>query len=69
MTPLRRLLRDHPALAAWLVVVALAMKILVPGGFMPVVANGVLTIQLCAGVGPSPSRRRRRRRRMRRCRG
>ncbi|VXD02574.1 conserved hypothetical protein [Sphingomonas sp. T1] len=52
MTPLRRLLRDHPALAAWLVVVALAMKILVPGGFMPVVANGVLTIQLCAGAGP-----------------
>nr|WP_244651592.1 DUF2946 family protein [Sphingomonas sp. CFBP 8764] len=28
------------------------MKILVPGGFMPVVANGVLTIQLCAGAGP-----------------
>jgi len=25
----------------------------VPGGFMPVVANGVLTIQLCAGAGPS----------------
>ena len=43
MTLLRRLFRDHPALAAWLVVVALAMKILVPGRFMPVVANGVLT--------------------------
>ncbi len=53
MTPLRRLLRYHPALTAWLVVVALVMKILVPGGFMPVVANGVLTIQLCAGAGPS----------------
>jgi hypothetical protein len=42
----------HRALAAGLVLAALLMKFLVPGGFMPVASNGTITIALCGGQGP-----------------
>ncbi len=53
MAGLRRLFLDHRTLAAWLIVCALAMKILVPAGFMPVVSGGTVTIQICGGTAPS----------------
>lgn len=49
MEAARRLILRHRRLAAWLIVAALCMKILVPQGFMPVVADGALTIQICPG--------------------
>ncbi len=53
MAGFRRLFLDHRTLAAWLIVCALAMKILVPAGFMPVVSGGTVTIQICGGTAPS----------------
>jgi hypothetical protein len=53
MTGLRRLLQRNPALAAWVVACALAMKILVPTGFMPVMAHGAVTIAPCSGTAPA----------------
>ena len=52
MTSFRQFLLRHHTLAAWLLVAALLMKILVPGGFMPVVSGGSITIELCSGFGP-----------------
>lgn len=52
MTSFRNLLLRHRALAAWLIAAALLMKALVPGGFMPVVSAGSITIELCSGFGP-----------------
>jgi hypothetical protein len=48
----RRLILNHRTLSAWLIACALMMKILVPGGFMPVVSAGAMTIQICAGTAP-----------------
>lgn len=53
MAGFRRLFLDHRTLSAWLIVCALAMKILVPAGFMPVVSGGTVTIQICGGTAPS----------------
>lgn len=48
MSALRAFLRDHARLA-WLVVgLALAMKALVPAGFMVASQGQVLTVQVCA---------------------
>ncbi|WP_426282234.1 DUF2946 family protein [Sphingomonas sp. NFX23] len=52
MAALRRLLLDHRQLAAWVLACALAMKILVPAGFMPVVSGGRVTIEICGGTVP-----------------
>ena len=52
MTSLRRLLLTRPALALWLVVVALAVKALVPAGFMVGTVEGRTVLQLCSGFGP-----------------
>lgn len=49
---LRRHCLRHRHLAAWLVVLALAARLLVPAGFMPVAANGGVTMMLCTGMGP-----------------
>lgn len=52
MFRVRHHLLRHRWLAVWLVVAALLMKVLVPNGFMPGMANGVIVIQLCTGQGP-----------------
>jgi hypothetical protein len=49
---LRRLVLRRPILAAWLVAMALMMKMLVPAGFMPSATGGFMTVQLCTGMGP-----------------
>lgn len=51
MARLRRLL-DNRALCGALLALALAMKLLVPGGFMPAVSGGTIVIRLCSGTGP-----------------
>ncbi|HEX8483902.1 hypothetical protein [Sphingomonas sp.] len=58
MSTLRALFRLHPALAALLVAAALAMKMLVPNGYMPVNGAGGITLQLCPGAAvnaPAPA--------------
>lgn len=52
MTGFRRSIMQHRALAVWLVAAALAMKLLVPAGFMPVASAGSITFELCTGYGP-----------------
>jgi hypothetical protein len=44
---------DHRALAAWVLACALAMKILVPAGFMPVVSATGVSIEICGGTAPA----------------
>jgi hypothetical protein len=52
MRGMRHLFRRHASLAWLMVTLALAMKLLVPAGFMPVLgANGV-SIVICSGSGP-----------------
>ena len=53
MPPLRRLLR-HPALAALIVAVALALRLLVPAGYMPVLDGGHVILAPCPGTTPTP---------------
>ncbi|WP_375420758.1 hypothetical protein [uncultured Sphingomonas sp.] len=53
MSTLRALFRLHPALAALLVAAALAMKMLVPNGYMPVNGADGITLQLCPGAAVS----------------
>lgn len=53
MYRLRRMFLTHNALAALLIVVALAMKALVPAGFMPMLFEGRVVIALCSGSGPA----------------
>ena len=52
MTSLRRLLLDHRALALWLAALALAVRLLVPAGFMVGTIDGRPVLQLCSGFGP-----------------
>jgi hypothetical protein len=47
-------IRNHPWLAAALVALVLAMKIVVPGGFMPAAQSGKLVILVCSGLGMEP---------------
>lgn len=54
MIPLRRLVLRHPLLAGWLVALTLAMKLLVPAGFMPMVSGHSITISICSGYAPMP---------------
>lgn len=53
MIALRRLLLNHRALSAWVIAFALLMKLLVPAGFMPVVAGGTISIEICSGTAPA----------------
>jgi len=51
---LRLFLRSHARLAALVVAMALAVRILVPAGFMPTLQqDGSLTIALCNGTSPA----------------
>jgi len=52
MAALRRLLRTCPALAALIVAAALAVRVLVPAGYMPTLDNGRIVIGICNGYGP-----------------
>jgi len=49
---IRRLCRTHAQFAALIVALALVVRVLVPAGFMPVVANGTITVSICTGYGP-----------------
>jgi len=51
MARLRTFLIHHRALAIWLVVLALAMKALVPAGYMIGSDTRTLTIEICDGQG------------------
>jgi hypothetical protein len=53
VTALRLLLRSHAGLAAFVVAMALAVRILVPAGFMPTLQDGSITVTLCDGYGPA----------------
>lgn len=48
----RRFVLGHPRLAAALIALALAMKVVVPAGFMPVAAPGQLMVLVCTEFGP-----------------
>ena len=50
MNAWRRFLLDHRRLAAGLVLLALAMKLLVPTGYMIGSAGGSITVELCSGT-------------------
>ena len=53
MTAWRRLIRRHRRLAGWLVLLALAVKLAVPAGFMlGNSADGSVVLELCSGFGP-----------------
>ncbi|MEO9130161.1 MAG: DUF2946 family protein [Sphingomonas sp.] len=44
----------YRGLAVVLLVCALAMRMLVPSGFMPIFSGGAITIELCSGYEPQP---------------
>lgn len=48
----RRFILSHPGLAAVLFVLALAMKLAVPAGYMPVAAPGQIMVMVCTAMGP-----------------
>lgn len=48
----RRFILSHPKAAAALIALALAMKLAVPAGFMPVAAPGQLMVLVCTEFGP-----------------
>lgn len=52
MRGMRHLFRRHAGLAWLVVMLALAMKLLVPAGFMPVLGTNGVTIVICSGSGP-----------------
>ncbi len=47
-------IRRHPQLAALIVAAALALRVLVPGGYMPAVDHGVIVVKICTGSPDSP---------------
>ncbi len=51
MTALRQLIHTRPAPAAWLVALAMLLKLLVPAGYMPVAAGGGVRLEICTGMG------------------
>jgi len=54
MTALRRQILRHRGLAAWLFALTLALKLLIPGGYMPTVHDGRITIAVCSGTSTTP---------------
>ena len=52
MTGLRQYLLRHRAHTAWLIALALLMKVMVPTGYMLGTSTGSITIELCSGYGP-----------------
>lgn len=56
MHAIRAFFLAHRSLALALVALALAMKVLVPAGFMPVAAGKTITVMVCDGHGGEQSR-------------
>lgn len=52
MQPLRRLVTSHPFVAGAILALALVMKVLIPVGFMPMVADGQMVVRMCSSTGP-----------------
>ena len=52
MSSLRAFVRRNPAVAALIVALALMLRALVPGGFMPTADHGRIVISICTGSGP-----------------
>ena len=52
MDRLRRHSRQHRAAVALLLVLALALRFIVPAGYMPVFSNGSMSFAMCDGMGP-----------------
>ncbi|MDO7843210.1 DUF2946 family protein [Sphingomonas immobilis] len=50
MKALRRQIRRHFAFAWALIAAALLVKAIVPAGYMTVVSDGTITVQLCSGI-------------------
>jgi hypothetical protein len=50
---LRRLVLKNRKLAGFVLVLALAMKLLVPAGFMPTFSDGRIVVSICSGTGPT----------------
>lgn len=55
MLRLRSILIRYPALAFAILVAALALRLLVPAGFMPAAGKGAFAIEICSGYGPQMS--------------
>ena len=51
MEKLRRLFLDYPRLFAFICIVALAMKLAVPPGYMLAPDSKTFSVQICAGMG------------------
>lgn len=52
MQPLCRLLARHRLVACAILSLALAMKLAIPVGFMPMVTDGTIVMRLCSGTAP-----------------
>lgn len=53
MHSFRRLVLSNRKFAGLLLALVLAMKLLMPAGFMPTVADGHIVITICSGSGPT----------------
>lgn len=51
MFALRRLLLSHRAIAALVIALALAVRLVVPTGFMPTMADGRISVSVCSDTG------------------
>jgi len=54
MGAVRHFIFGHRMLATLVVAAALAMKLLVPAGFMPELSGGRITLQICSGLASAP---------------
>ena len=54
MNRIRHLFKSRPALAIWLFAFALAMKALVPAGYMLAPSSKFLTVAVCSGTNMAP---------------
>lgn len=50
----RLLIRRYPIIAALIFAAALALRVLVPGGYMPVAADNRILVQICTGTPDGP---------------
>lgn len=50
MSVLRRLVRNHSLAMALLCMITLTLRIVVPGGYMPITSHGQMVISICSGT-------------------
>jgi hypothetical protein len=55
MTRLRHLIERRSAIAAWLLLLALALRLVVPAGFMPAASAHGITLVACPEWGMAPT--------------